>query len=316
MVRARNDGLHQALSYLRVLMSPVSARQIDDVAGEVAGAATSDHRPFVRQRGLRHPPTITHITDDVRCGHSRVSEEHLVEVRNACDLAQRSGFDSFGRHVDDEVRDAAILGLVRIGTRQQDAVVGELGEAVPHLLAVHDVLIAIEDRPRAQGCEVRARARLAVELAPELLAAEDPIDVPILLFVGAVRDQRRHDHRERNGETADGHVELRHLLVEDDLLQSGTTATAVLLGQSDAGPPAVIERPLPCTRPFELRRGTTPGRRACCAAPTGCRNAARRCARASRTPPHGTRPLRASHLSPRSTPSAPTLHDDRSRPLQ
>ena len=47
----------------------------------------------------------------------------------------------------------------------------------PHLLAVHDVLVAVALGPRRQRGEVAAGARLAEQLAPHLLGREDRAEV-------------------------------------------------------------------------------------------------------------------------------------------
>jgi hypothetical protein len=145
-----------------------------------------------------------------------------------------------------------VLRCIGVGAGEQDPVVGELGEAVPHLLPVDDVLVAVEHRARAQRREVRAGAGLAVELAPQLVAAEDRVDVLLLLLLGAVRNQRGHDHPHRDRERAHRHVELRLLLVEDRLLHAGAPAAAVLLRQGDPRPSLLVEGVLPLARPVHV----------------------------------------------------------------
>ena len=106
-------------------------------------------------------------------GDEHVGEEHLVEVGLVGDLAQRPHLDAGRAHVDDEVRDplvaSATSGLVRA---RQHPPVGELRVARPHLLAVEQPA-AVGPRRRAwsQRREVAAGARLAEQLAPDLLGA-------------------------------------------------------------------------------------------------------------------------------------------------
>ena len=102
-------------------------------------------------------------------------------------------------HVEQEVRDALVLGRVGIGAGQQHHPVGHVGERRPHLLAVDDVVVAVLHRPRLQRGQVGAGVGLRVALAPDLLAGEDLRRVALLLLLGAVRDDRRARPCRRRG---------------------------------------------------------------------------------------------------------------------
>ena len=65
---------------------------------------------------------------------------------------------------------ASMLGHVRIGAGDEDGEVGVLRARRPHLLAVHDPLVAVALRPGSQRRQVGAGAGLAEQLAPDLLA--------------------------------------------------------------------------------------------------------------------------------------------------
>src|SRR4029453_11445096 len=90
-------------------------------------------------------------------------------------------------HVEDEVRQPAVLRGRRIGASQQDAPARQLGVARPPLLAGHPEAVAVTLRARAHGGEVAARVRLAEELAPHLVAGEDRPQQPALQVFRAVR---------------------------------------------------------------------------------------------------------------------------------
>ena len=63
----------------------------------------------------------------------------------------------------------------------------------PHLLTGHDVDAAALLGARREAGEVAARVGLAEQLAPDVVAGEDPRHPPPALLLGAVRHQRRPD---------------------------------------------------------------------------------------------------------------------------
>ena len=65
------------------------------------------------------------------------------------------------------------LGRGGIGAHEQEAPVGHVAHAGPHLLAVDHEVIAVEHRARLEIGQVGARVRLGEALAPELLGGED-----------------------------------------------------------------------------------------------------------------------------------------------
>ena len=99
-------------------------------------------------------------SDEVRdAGITHVVEEHLAEVRLAGRLADRPDVDARRAHVEQEVRDAVALGRVGIGAGEQQAPVGVRGAAGPHLLAVHDVAVALAAGAWSRGWRGRSRPR-------------------------------------------------------------------------------------------------------------------------------------------------------------
>ena len=93
--------------------------------------------------------------------------------------------------------------------------------------------------------EVAARVRLAEQLAPELLGAQDLREPAGLLLRRAAGEQRRPD--EVHADAAD---QLRRpgageLLGDDVVADRAGVAPAVLLGPGDADPPAGRELGLP-----------------------------------------------------------------------
>jgi hypothetical protein len=95
-----------------------------------------------------------------------------------------------------------VLGHVHVGAGDEHAEIGDVAGRGPHLLAVHDPLVAVPDRLALQAGEVGAGARLAEELAPALLSRDDVADVGLLVLVGAVGGDG--GCREQEAETARG----------------------------------------------------------------------------------------------------------------
>src|SRR5262249_34359038 len=149
------------------------------------------------------------------------------------------------RHVEDEVGDALVLGDVGIRAGEQQAELRVLRRGVPHLLTGDHELVAVALGSCRERGEVAARARLAEQLAPELVATEEWPEVALLLLGGAVRHDRRPGEGLRRGDEPGGGVELRQLLVEDDLLRRGAAATTERLRPGDPRPAVVEQRALP-----------------------------------------------------------------------
>ena len=87
-------------------------------------------------------------------GDPHVSEEDLVELGFTGDLVQGTNVDALGLHVQQEVRQALVLGLVRIGPGHQHPPPRHMGQRRPDLLAVDDPLVAVTDRPARQAGHV------------------------------------------------------------------------------------------------------------------------------------------------------------------
>ena len=102
-----------------------------------------------------------------------------ISLNSASPVIWRSGRTSTpGRvHVDDQVREPGVALALRVAARDEDAVVGDVRERRPHLLAVDDEVAVLAARGRAHGREVGARVGLGEALAPDLLGREDLLQV-------------------------------------------------------------------------------------------------------------------------------------------
>ena len=128
-------------------------------------------------------------------------------------------------------------GSVRV---DEHPAVGEVGERVPHLLAVDDPLVAVAHGPGAEAGEVRAGAGLAEQLAPRLLAGEHRAQEALLDLVAAVGDDRRagqgHEERARVGRLG---PRLDQAPLDEPVQLRPHAEAAVTLGEVHPGQPGV-----------------------------------------------------------------------------
>lgn len=172
-------------------------------------------------------------------------EEDLVEARRAGDLAQGPDRHPGSVHVDDEHRQAAMLGQARIGAGEQQAEVRELRHRRPHLLAVDHPSVAAPARLGDDPGEIGSRRGLGEELTPAGGALEHGRQVAVLLLVAAVGDDRRAELADRDvvdDRRAPGSGQLG---VGDHLLGGTEPGTTELRGPGDADEAGLRELRLP-----------------------------------------------------------------------
>ena len=132
----------------------------------------------------------------MRCstGTSTLVEEDLVELALAGDLAQRADLDALRRHRDRQHRDPLVRRRVRVGPHERDAPVGEARRTTttPSGRSRRRSSPRFSARVESAG-EVAPGVGLAEQLAPDVVAGEDPRHPPPALLLGAVRHQRRPD---------------------------------------------------------------------------------------------------------------------------
>jgi len=87
-----------------------------------------------------------------------------------------------------------VLGRVGLGTDEAEHPVGRVGVGRPDLVAIDHPMVTVELRARPQGCQVAARPRLAVALAPRDFPEERVANEARLLLVVTLLEQRRCEH--------------------------------------------------------------------------------------------------------------------------
>jgi hypothetical protein len=202
----------------------------------------------VEERRHRHLPAAADLAQQVLLRHLDVGEEDLVELRLAGDLAERAHLDAGRLHVDDQVGEPLVALRVRIATADKDAVVGDVSERRPDLLAVDDER-AVLSLDRGANCrEVGSGARLREALAPDLLGRKDLRQVATLLLLGSVRHDRWAGHAEPDHAHVLRRLRPGELLEHDRLVAVRCAAAAVLLGPGQAGVARLVHLPAPLPR--------------------------------------------------------------------
>jgi hypothetical protein len=84
-----------------------------------------------------------------------------------------------------------MLGLARVRAGQEDPELGQVGIGGPDLLARDDPSIPVGGRFGRKSCQIRARTRLAEELAPDLLARKKRRHISLYLFWRPRMKERR-----------------------------------------------------------------------------------------------------------------------------
>src|SRR2546423_12506707 len=98
----------------------------------------------------------------------RVIEKDLAEMRVAVHLPKWSHIDAPGVHIDAERGDPFVFAYRRVVPGEQETPLGVRAAARPHFLPASLPRLAPGDDTRRQPREVRARAPLGKQPAPEL----------------------------------------------------------------------------------------------------------------------------------------------------
>ena len=188
----------------RVLRRRVTARadQPGRTGGDgVAALIQGEHRDLEAFAGL---------AEQVALGHFHLVHLEVARVagEDAPLLLQRAAGKALEPALDDEggnARDVALLLLLEIGPREDEKVVGDVGQRDPHLLARQHVPVAGLDRHRLNAAHVAARGRFGESVGGDLPALGLRDQITLLLILGSPGEQgeavqagmHRHDHAQR-----------------------------------------------------------------------------------------------------------------------
>ena len=210
------------------------------------GIPAADGHPLVHQGADGDFPALPHGAEPLCIRDTHIGEMHLVEVGIPGNLLDRPDLKAGGFHVEEEVGQPLMLGRIGIRAHHQDAVVRIMGTGSPDFLAVHQPAVAVPLRLGAQPGEIRTGARLAEQLAPDLLAAGQLGQVAPLVILRRPSHEGGCRHALADAENAARQVrEPRFLLIPDHLLHGAGAAPAVCGRPADAGPARLVLALLP-----------------------------------------------------------------------
>ena len=140
----------------------------------------------------------------------------------------------------------------RVGAGEKEALVRVVRAAGPGLLAGEHPLAVAPLGAGAKSGEIASRVRLAETLAEDQLAAQDLLDVSLLLPVGAESHQRRREQRHTQAAQDARSTRLRHLLLVDRLHHGRRAAASGFFRPPQLQPSALVKAPLPVALDFGL----------------------------------------------------------------
>ena len=217
--------------------------QLGTVAGQdpdVAGPSLIGQRPHGQL------PARPRVADPVPDRDDDVVEGDLCGMSPGVGGLDPTGPDSGGLHVDEQDGDAAVLGRVGFGAREQEAPVGVGRSAGPQLGPVDDVVIAVEHGPGLERGQVRTAAGLAETLAPLEVPAHGGHDELFALLGSA---GHHHDPLEMRHAQA-GSTDRGGFGVEDRIVDGGNAAAAPLFRPGLQGVSRVEQQPAPVSLPL------------------------------------------------------------------
>ena len=126
------------------------------IDGAFNGMTRAAGDTFIHQCRNGDLPALIQFADQIFSRHPHVVVEDFVEIGIAGDLYERTNGNTGRLHIDQQIRDAAMLRCIGISAHQQHLHVGALRETRPHFLTIDNKIITIDDRARLQSRQVRA----------------------------------------------------------------------------------------------------------------------------------------------------------------
>ncbi len=193
--------LHKPITQHRIVHQALAARrfflhQFDDgLQARVGGVGIAQHAAFIFQCGVGDEPALPAPAHHVLLWHAHIGEKHFVEFGIARHRFQWANVDARGRHREQDVAYALVLGALAFGAHETEDHVRALGGGGPDFLAVDEKIAAVFNPARLQRGKIGACAGLRIALTPDDFTAQGGRDVLALLFFAADFQQRRNQHR-------------------------------------------------------------------------------------------------------------------------
>ena len=176
-------------------------------------------------------PSHADRPDDIRVGHEHVAEHDLVEVGSAVEERDGVHLDPGRVQIDEHLTQSrvAILGVTRAHEGDHPVVLVRTGR--PDLGAVDDPPVVGAVRARHHRREVAPGVGLAHPDAERQLAPADGGEEPLLLVWSTDLGEQRPALAVGDPVVPHRCAEAKQLLGDDEPLDRGTVAAAVLPGQ-------------------------------------------------------------------------------------
>src|ERR1700723_3273035 len=114
------------------------------------------------ERSTRDNPTFAALADNPAGGGLRIVKEEFVKARGAGHLAYRPARDARLIEIDQQIRNALVLGRLGFGAHQREHVRSIAALRGPGFLAIDDPMITLQACTRTNRSEVRTRSGLRI----------------------------------------------------------------------------------------------------------------------------------------------------------
>ena len=108
----------------------------------------------MHQQEFRVGPALVLFANQVFCWDTDVREEDLVQVMDPVDADDRTHFDAWRLHIDQEERDALLRLGFRIRPDKAEDPISPMGLGCPDFLSVDDIFVTVADGTRLEACEI------------------------------------------------------------------------------------------------------------------------------------------------------------------
>ena len=242
----RGDGEHIVGFEGARCAAGMAVPQAQHAAQRGMGAPGRDRAAALEfEQVLGDAPALPFIAQPAGDRHPRVVEEHLIDFVVAGDTADRPHRDARRGHVDQEKADALVLlGRGLAAAHQGEHAIGEMRVGGPDLAAVDHIMVAVAHRASGKRCQIGARARLGIALAPVIVAGQHARQVVRFLLRRAEAHDDRAGHAQARGRQGRGAGHRAFGLENPALFQS--PAGAAMLERPGRGNPALpVEAAVP-----------------------------------------------------------------------
>src|ERR1700730_2070892 len=152
-----------------------------NIALEGKMQASAVRTALVHQGAHRHIPSVIHFAENIFKRDANIAEEQLVEFGLPGHLTQGANFDAGRFHIHEEDGESFVFRRARVGANDEFTPIAHPAVAGPDLLAVHDVVIAVQPCFHLQTREIGTGVGLGKALAPDFFSAQNFRNIALFL---------------------------------------------------------------------------------------------------------------------------------------